>query len=94
MAEGDKTQLRQLVTPAVFSDMKRQMKQREEGGWARVHWEMARVRGACCCACRAVRAALRRLLSLQFCCDACPSCTCLILHMLPAAARDEDSSIC
>lgn len=32
------------VTPAVFSDMKRQLKQREDGGWARVQWDIARVR--------------------------------------------------
>lgn len=31
-------------TSAVFSDMKRQLRQREEGGWARVQWEMTRVR--------------------------------------------------
>ncbi|PSC75974.1 39S ribosomal mitochondrial [Micractinium conductrix] len=40
LAAGDKTELRQLVTPAVFSDVKRQLKQREDGGWARVHWEI------------------------------------------------------
>lgn len=33
------------VTPAVFSDMKRQLKQREDGGWARVQWDIVRVRG-------------------------------------------------
>ena len=43
LAAGDKTELRQLVTPAVFSDMKRQLKQREDGGWARVHWEITQV---------------------------------------------------
>eukprot|EP00887_Chlorella_sp_A99_P000779 scaffold5.g779.t1 len=29
-----------VVAPAVFADMKRQLKQREEGGWARVSWAM------------------------------------------------------
>ena len=33
------------VTPAVFSDMKRQLKQREDGGWARVQWDIVRVSG-------------------------------------------------
>ncbi|KAL4860079.1 putative 39S ribosomal protein L45 [Chlorella vulgaris] len=42
LAEGDKTELRHLVTPAVFSDMKRQLKQREDGGWARVQWDLVR----------------------------------------------------
>lgn len=31
----------QLVTPTVFSDMKKQLKQREDGGWARVEWAMS-----------------------------------------------------
>ena len=30
----------QLVTPAIFADMKRQLRQREEGGWRRVQWEL------------------------------------------------------
>lgn len=47
LAEGDKTELRHLVTPAVFSDMKRQLKQREDGGWARVQWDLVRVRPCC-----------------------------------------------
>jgi large subunit ribosomal protein L45 len=51
LAAGEKSALRQLVTPAVFSDMKRQLKQREDGGWARVHWELARVRGGCVYVC-------------------------------------------
>ncbi|KAL4434156.1 hypothetical protein ABPG75_000597 [Micractinium tetrahymenae] len=40
LTAGEKSALRHLVTPAVFSDMKRQLKQREDGGWARVHWEL------------------------------------------------------
>lgn len=40
LADGDRTGLRQLVSPAVFADMKRQLKQREEGGWARVAWQL------------------------------------------------------
>lgn len=40
LAEGDRTGLRQLVAPSVFGDMKRQLKQREEGGWARVAWAL------------------------------------------------------
>ncbi len=27
----------------MFSDMKRQLKQREDGGWARVQWDIVRV---------------------------------------------------
>lgn len=45
LAQGDKTELRQVVTPAVFSDMKRQLKQREDGGWARVQWDIVKVGG-------------------------------------------------
>lgn len=40
LAAGDRTALRQLVTPAVFTDMKRQLKAREDGGWQRVEWEL------------------------------------------------------
>jgi large subunit ribosomal protein L45 len=40
LAAGDRTALRQLVTPAVFTDMKKQLKTREDGGWARVEWEL------------------------------------------------------
>lgn len=43
LAAGDRSALRHLVTPAVFSDIKRQLKQREDGGWARVHWELTQV---------------------------------------------------
>ena len=42
LAKGDRTELRQLVTPAVFTDMKRQIKAREDGGWKRVHWELVK----------------------------------------------------
>lgn len=45
LAQGERGSLRQLVTPAVFSDMKRQLKQREDGGWARVQWDLVRVGG-------------------------------------------------
>lgn len=40
LAAGDLTALRQVTTPAVFSDMKRQIKQRQAGGWARVEWSL------------------------------------------------------
>lgn len=40
LAAADRTALRQLVSPAVFTDMKRQIKQREDGGWKRVQWAM------------------------------------------------------
>lgn len=43
LASGDRTQLRHLVTPSVFSDIKRQLKQREDGGWSRVEWKMTEV---------------------------------------------------
>ena len=41
LAAGDRTALRQLVTPAVFTDMKRQIKAREEGGWKKVEWALS-----------------------------------------------------
>ncbi len=28
----------QLVTPGMFSELKRELRQREAAGWARVHW--------------------------------------------------------
>jgi len=40
LASGDRTSLRHLVAPVVFTDMKRQIKQREDGGWARIQWSM------------------------------------------------------
>lgn len=40
LASGDRTELRHLVTPNVFSDMKRQLKVRSEGGWTRIAWSM------------------------------------------------------
>lgn len=40
LASGDRTELRHLVTPNVFSDMKRQLKVRSEGGWTRIEWRM------------------------------------------------------
>ena len=44
LAAGERSELRALVTPAVWTDMKRQLKQREDGGWARVQWDLVRVR--------------------------------------------------
>ena len=40
LAAGDRTELRQLVSPAIFSDMKKQIKAREDGGWKRVDWAL------------------------------------------------------
>lgn len=40
LAAGDKTVLRQLASPAIFTDFKRQIKQREDGEWARVSWKL------------------------------------------------------
>lgn len=42
LAAGNRTSLRQMVTPSVFSDMKRQIKAREEGGWARIDWAVTK----------------------------------------------------
>lgn len=38
LALGDKTTLKKLCAPAVFTDMKRQIKARLDGGWDKVHW--------------------------------------------------------
>ena len=40
LAKGDVSSLRSLTTPAIFSDMKRQIKQREHAGWHKVDWEI------------------------------------------------------
>eukprot|EP00897_Mesotaenium_endlicherianum_P004301 jgi/Mesen1/389/ME000010S_10857 len=40
LAGGDRTALRQLVTESVFSQMKKEMKVREDAGWTRVRWEV------------------------------------------------------
>ena len=40
LAQGNKTALRQLVTPAIYTDMKRQIKAREDGGWKRLEWAL------------------------------------------------------
>ncbi|KAK9823749.1 hypothetical protein WJX72_005137 [[Myrmecia] bisecta] len=40
LAAGDLTGLRQVVTPAVFSDLKRELKAREAGGWHSVRWAL------------------------------------------------------
>ena len=41
LASGDRTKLRQLVSPVVYTDMKKQLKAREEGGWKRIEWNMS-----------------------------------------------------
>ncbi|GBG83891.1 hypothetical protein CBR_g37761 [Chara braunii] len=43
IADGDRTALRQLVTEAVFTELKKEIKQREEAGWQRVSWKLASV---------------------------------------------------
>lgn len=40
LAKGDISALRSLTTPAIFSDMKKQIKQREKSGWDRIEWSM------------------------------------------------------
>lgn len=40
LAKGDLSALRSLTTPAIFSDMKRQIKQRESSGWHAVEWNL------------------------------------------------------
>lgn len=40
LADGDRTQLRHLVTDTVFTAMKREMKAREDAGWAKVTWQL------------------------------------------------------
>jgi large subunit ribosomal protein L45 len=40
LAAGDRTALRHLASPAVYSDLKRQIKHREDAGWARVDWAL------------------------------------------------------
>lgn len=41
LADGDLTELRKHVSPRVFTDMKREVAVRRDGGWARVHWRLA-----------------------------------------------------
>lgn len=40
LASGDMSALRSLATPPIFSDMKKQIKQREKAGWSSVAWEL------------------------------------------------------
>ena len=40
LAAGDKSRLRQLATPAIYSDMKRQISTRQASGWDKVEWNM------------------------------------------------------
>ena len=40
LAAGDISTLRHLTTPPIFSDMKKQIKQRRDGGWTRIEWKM------------------------------------------------------
>jgi large subunit ribosomal protein L45 len=41
LAAGDRGVLRQLLTPSEYAAAKRQLKAREEGGWATVDWSLA-----------------------------------------------------
>jgi hypothetical protein len=43
LAKGDISALRALTTPAIFSDMKKQIKQREKTGWSNVEWGLVEV---------------------------------------------------
>lgn len=40
LAAGDKSRLRQLTTPAIYSDMKRQISTRQTSGWDQIEWSM------------------------------------------------------
>ena len=40
LAAGNLSLLRSRATPPIFSDMKKQVKQREKAGWSRVEWEL------------------------------------------------------
>mmetsp|Transcript_2703 Transcript_2703/g.8090 ORF Transcript_2703/g.8090 Transcript_2703/m.8090 type:complete len:265 (-) Transcript_2703:42-836(-) len=40
LATGDVSVLRSRTTPPIFSDMKKQIKQREKAGWWRVEWDL------------------------------------------------------
>jgi len=40
LAAGDKSRLRQLTTPAIYSDMKRQISARQASGWDQIGWSM------------------------------------------------------
>lgn len=42
LAEGDLSRLRQATTPALFGDMKREIKARQDGGWKSVRWSMVK----------------------------------------------------
>ncbi|KAL0029034.1 hypothetical protein WJX77_000889 [Trebouxia sp. C0004] len=42
LAEGDQSRLRQATTPALFGDMKREIKARQDGGWKSVRWSMVK----------------------------------------------------
>jgi hypothetical protein len=42
LAKGDLSALRSLATPAIFSDMKKQIKQREKSGWESIEWDMVK----------------------------------------------------
>ena len=41
IAEGDRTRLRHLVTDKMFGMLKQELRHREQGGWARVEWDLA-----------------------------------------------------
>ena len=42
LAKGDLSALRSLTTPAIFSDMKKQIKQREKSGWESIDWDLVK----------------------------------------------------
>mmetsp|Transcript_22481 Transcript_22481/g.37580 ORF Transcript_22481/g.37580 Transcript_22481/m.37580 type:complete len:330 (+) Transcript_22481:114-1103(+) len=43
-ASGSQSQLRQNVTEVIYSQLKREMKQREVGGWAKVDWHLVELK--------------------------------------------------
>eukprot|EP00850_Spirogloea_muscicola_P008257 SM000043S15885 [mRNA] locus=s43:709493:711221:- [translate_table: standard] len=41
LAAGDRTALRQLVTESYYTQLKRELKERDDAGWAKVKWELS-----------------------------------------------------
>eukprot|EP00850_Spirogloea_muscicola_P020786 SM000226S07427 [mRNA] locus=s226:111270:113315:- [translate_table: standard] len=41
LAAGDRTALRQLVTESFYTSLKRELKERDDAGWAKVKWELS-----------------------------------------------------
>lgn len=44
LADGDQTTLRKLVTAKELTQMKREIKRREQGGWTRIDWALEEVK--------------------------------------------------